>query len=92
MSGSWWSEPAAEFSAVPARPGPPRLRLGRNCAAPAVEMGLARAVDELLADARTLVERKLRRHGEDCAAAALPVARPYNLDQILGDWLPNGAA
>jgi hypothetical protein len=30
----------------------------------------------------------MRDHGEDAAAAALPAACPYSLDQITGDWWP----
>jgi Domain of unknown function DUF29 len=58
---------------------------------PTIRRHLKRELDRAFARARTLVERKMRRHGEDPAAAALPVARPYSLDQILGDWFPNGA-
>ena len=32
--------------------------------------------------------RKLRLHGEDGAAGALPPTCPYTLDQIIGDWWP----
>ena len=32
--------------------------------------------------------RKMRRYGEAAAAAALPDACPYSLEQILGDWEP----
>jgi hypothetical protein len=31
---------------------------------------------------------RLREHGEDAAADALPLTCPYTLDQIMGDWLP----
>ena len=68
-----------------------RSRMKRKLS-PTIRRHLKAGLDELFADARTLVERKMRRHGEDRAAAALPVARPYSLDQILGDWFPNGAA
>ncbi len=30
----------------------------------------------------------MRDHGEDAAAAALPAACPYSVDQITGDWWP----
>jgi hypothetical protein len=32
--------------------------------------------------------RRLREHGEQAAADALPATCPYTLDQITGDWLP----
>lgn len=51
---------------------------------PRSQSGLA----ELYADARALAEGALRDHGEPAAADALPVACPYSLDQITGDWLP----
>jgi hypothetical protein len=38
--------------------------------------------------ARRTAERSLRGHGQDAAAAALPAACPYSLDQITGDWWP----
>ncbi len=37
---------------------------------------------------RRATERKLRLHGEDTAADALPAACPYGLEQITGDWWP----
>ena len=39
--------------------------------------------------ARRLAEYKLREHGRDEAAHALPETCPYTLDQILGDWWPD---
>jgi hypothetical protein len=42
--------------------------------------------------ARTAAARVLRRHGEDAAADALPEARPYTLDQIVGEWRPDDGA
>jgi hypothetical protein len=38
--------------------------------------------------ARRTAERRLRVHGEDAAAAALPATCPYTPDQITGDWWP----
>jgi hypothetical protein len=38
--------------------------------------------------ARAAAARALRRYGEDAAADRLPNACPYNLDQIVGEWLP----
>jgi hypothetical protein len=42
----------------------------------------------MYADGRRIVERKLRRYGEDRAAAALPADCPYSVEQVLGGWLP----
>jgi hypothetical protein len=38
--------------------------------------------------ARRTAARRLRVHGEDAAADALPATCPYTLDQITGDWWP----
>jgi hypothetical protein len=38
--------------------------------------------------ARRNVARKMRRYGEEAAAAALPEACPFTLEQILRDWEP----
>ena len=38
--------------------------------------------------ARRMAHRRLRAHGEDAAASALPSSCPYTLDQITGDWWP----
>ena len=43
---------------------------------------------DLYARARHETEGSLRDHGKEDAADALPVACPYPLDQITGDWLP----
>jgi hypothetical protein len=56
---------------------------------PAIRRHLRRKFDDLYADGRRIVERKLRRYGEDLAADALPVTCPYTLKQVLGDWLPD---
>ncbi|MGH6943871.1 MAG: DUF29 domain-containing protein [Geminicoccaceae bacterium] len=37
---------------------------------------------------RRRTERRLRNHGEQAAADALPTTCPYTLDQITGDWWP----
>jgi hypothetical protein len=36
--------------------------------------------------ARRTAERRLRAHGEDAAASALPKTCPYTPDQIIDDW------
>ena len=36
--------------------------------------------------ARRTADRRLRTHGEQAAADALPATCPYGLDQITGDW------
>ncbi len=38
--------------------------------------------------ARRTAERRLRVHGEDTAAAALPATCAYTVDQIIDDWWP----
>ena len=38
--------------------------------------------------AHRTVGRKMRRYGEDAAAAGLPETCPYTIEQILGDWEP----
>jgi Domain of unknown function DUF29 len=43
---------------------------------------------ELYARARHDAEASLRDHGEHAAADSLPVACPYGVEQIEGDWLP----
>ena len=54
---------------------------------PRIERGLARFYEA----ARIEAAAALRAHGEHAAADALPKTSPYTLDQITGDWLPNGA-
>jgi len=59
-----------------------------------LELDLTPRLRQILADelprvygiARRTAER--RAHGEDAAAAALPVSCPYSLDQITTDWWP----
>ena len=61
-----------------------------------LELDLTPRLRQILADellrvygiARRTAERRLRAHGEDAAAAALPVDCPYSLDQITTDWWP----
>jgi hypothetical protein len=55
---------------------------------PSIRRDLAAELDTLYDRARRNAGRKMRRYGEDAAAAALPAACPYTLDQILGDWEP----
>ena len=38
--------------------------------------------------ARRTAKRRLRAHGEDAAASALPATCPYTADQITADWWP----
>jgi hypothetical protein len=48
------------------------------------------SLSKLYRDVRRKTEVSLRGHGEDEAAAALPAACPYTLDQILADdWYPD---
>ncbi|HSA82252.1 MAG TPA: DUF29 domain-containing protein [Geminicoccaceae bacterium] len=68
-----------------------RDRLQRKLS-PTIRRRLKREIDGVFDSARRRVERKMRRYAEQRAADALPAACPYTLDQILGDWLPDGAA
>ena len=65
-----------------------RAQITRKLSA-TIRRGLRRDLREVYADGRRVVERKMRRYGEDRAAAALPANCPYAIDQVLGDWLPN---
>jgi Domain of unknown function DUF29 len=47
-------------------------------------------LDLIYSRARRHVVRKMRRYGEEAAAAALPERCPYTLDRIVGDWEPDG--
>jgi hypothetical protein len=49
---------------------------------------LRRDLSEVYGNGRRVVERKMRRYGEDRAAATLPADCPYTVEQVLGDWLP----
>jgi len=55
---------------------------------PTIRRDLKRDLRAVYADGRRMVERKLRRYGEERAAAALPASCPYTLEQVLGGWLP----
>lgn len=55
---------------------------------PTIRRHLKRDLGEVYGDGRRIVARKMRRHGEDEAAAALPADCPYTVEQLLGDWLP----
>jgi Domain of unknown function DUF29 len=55
---------------------------------PTIRRHLRRDLGQVYADGRRLVERKMRRHGEERAAAGLPTNCPYALEQVLGDWFP----
>jgi hypothetical protein len=52
---------------------------------PTIRRHLGRDLRELYADGRHVVERKMRRYGEDRAADALPADNPSTLEQVLGD-------
>jgi hypothetical protein len=55
---------------------------------PTIRRHLKRDLGEVYGDGRRIVERKMRRHGEEGAATALPANCPYTVEQVLGDWLP----
>jgi hypothetical protein len=57
---------------------------------PTIRRDLAAELDAIYDRARRNVARKMRRYGEDAAAADLPRGRPFTLEQILGDWEPDG--
>jgi len=56
---------------------------------PAIRRDLKRDFRAVYADGRRIVERKMRRYGEERAAAGLPASCPYTIEQVLGDWLPD---
>jgi hypothetical protein len=56
---------------------------------PTIRRGLKRHLRAVYADGRRMVERKMRRYGEDRAADALPAECPYTIEQVLGEWLPD---
>ena len=68
-----------------------RSRMKRKLS-PTIRRHLKAGLDEVFADARALVARKMERYGEHQAAAALPAACPYTVDQILSEWLPDVVA
>jgi hypothetical protein len=55
---------------------------------PRLRQILAEELPRVYALTRRATERKLRLHGEDAAASALPAEGPYQVDQITGDWWP----
>lgn len=55
---------------------------------PRLRQILEEELARVYAIARRTAERRLRTHGEDTAADALPATCPYPADQILGDWWP----
>ena len=57
---------------------------------PTIRRDVEAELDAIYGRARRNVTRKMRRYGEAAAAAALPEACPYTLEQILGDWEPRG--
>ena len=56
---------------------------------PTIRRHLKRDLGAVYADGRRLVERKMRRYGEDRAADALAPECPYTVEQVVGDWLPD---
>jgi hypothetical protein len=62
-----------------------RLRIDLT---PRLRQILADELQAIYALARDDASAGLRDHGETEAADGLPVACPYTLDQITGDWLP----
>jgi hypothetical protein len=55
---------------------------------PRLRQILADELPRVYALTRRAAEAKLRLHGKDAAAAALPASCPYSVDQITGDWWP----
>ena len=55
---------------------------------PTIRRRLKREFEEAFARARRRVHRKMHRYGEEHAAASLPAACPYTVEQVLGDWMP----
>jgi len=55
---------------------------------PTIRRKVEAELDAIYSRARRNAARKMRRYGEQEAAAALPEACPYTLEQILGDWEP----
>ena len=58
---------------------------------PTIRRHLKRGFRAVYADGRRIVERRMRRHGEDRAAAALPASCPYTVEQVLGGALTVGS-
>ena len=55
---------------------------------PTIRRDVKAELDMIYNRARRNVARKMRRYGEDTAAAALPEVCPFTLEQVLGDWEP----
>jgi len=55
---------------------------------PRLRQTLQDDLPHVYAIARRTAERRLRVHGEDTAAAALPATCAYSVDQIIDDWWP----
>ena len=53
-----------------------------------LERHLTEQLDAVFDDARDAIRRKMEVYDELEAAARLPTARPYTLEQIRGDWWP----
>jgi hypothetical protein len=58
---------------------------------PTLERDLRRQPPRLREAARRVVVRTMEAYGETEAVGRLPAAYPYTLDQLLGDWWPEGA-
>jgi hypothetical protein len=56
---------------------------------PTILRHLKRDFRAVYGDGRRMVERKMRRYGEQRAAVTLPDTCPYTVEQVLGDWLPD---
>jgi hypothetical protein len=56
---------------------------------PTIRRHLRGDLRTVYADGRRILERKMRRHGEDRAADALPAECPYTMEQVVGDWFPD---
>jgi hypothetical protein len=65
-----------------------RAQMKRKLSA-TIRRDLRRDLGEVYADGRRIVERKMRRYGEEQVADALPAECPYSVEQVLGDWLPD---
>ncbi len=58
---------------------------------PTIRRHLKRELGEVYSDGRRMVERKMRRYGEEATTGGLPATCPYTIEQLLGDWLPEVA-
>jgi hypothetical protein len=65
-------------------------RILRRKLSPALQRAAVQKLAEMYQDAREAAELALKDHGEHEAAASLPTACPYTLDQIFDrDWYPD---